>query len=366
MVTSLDIGGTERQTVELVRRLDPHSFRVHLACFHRRGPLLTEVPASVPVESFPLQGFRSARGLTQLASFARWCRRIGARLVHTCDLYANIFGLTGAALAGVGARIGSRRELLTGDKSRLQLTGQRTAYRLAHAVVANSSAAAEQLAREGVPATHIRLIPNGVDVSRFRRQPTERHGRVVTMVANLRAEKGHDVLIDAAPAILAAHPDVEFLLAGDGPLADALAARARARGVADRIVFLGATANVPDVLARSDLFVLPSRSEALPNAVIEAMAAGLPVVASGVGGIPELIVHGETGLLAPPGDPHALAGAVDYLLDRPALAAAFGDAARDHVTREFGFGRLVERVEHLYLSAIEQPADTAMPRAVGA
>jgi glycosyltransferase involved in cell wall biosynthesis len=365
MVTSFDIGGTEQQTVELVRRLDPQRFRVHLACFHRRGALLTEVPAAVPVESFPLHGFRSASGFAQLARFAWWCRRLGARLVHTCDLYANIFGLTGATLAGVRARIASRREVLTGDKSRLQLAGQRTTYRLAHAVVANSSAAAEQLAQEGVPARRIRLIPNGVDAARFTRRPAAGPLRRIAMVANLRREKGHDVLIDAAPAILAAHPDAEFVLAGDGPEAAALAARARTRGVADRVVFLGATRDVPEVLAGSDVFVLPSRSEALPNAVIEAMAAGLPVVASEVGGIPELIAQGVTGLLVAPGDPPALAGAIGYLLDHPAAAADLGCAARDYVSRELGFGRLVERIERLYLDTIEQPAGAAVPRAVG-
>ena len=106
MLTSFDIGGTERQTVELVRRLNRDCFRVHLACFHRRGLLLEDVPASVPVESFPLSGFRNPSGVRQMVRFAAWCRRIGACLVHTCNLYANTFGLPGARLAGVPARVG--------------------------------------------------------------------------------------------------------------------------------------------------------------------------------------------------------------------------------------------------------------------
>jgi glycosyltransferase involved in cell wall biosynthesis len=366
MVTSFDIGGTERQTVELVRRLDRHRFHVHLACFHRRGALLDDVPASVPVEAFPLEGFRSTAGAMQLVRFARWCRRIRARLVHTCDLYANTFGLPGARLAGVPARIGSRREVLTGDKTRLQRAGQRAAYRLAHAVVANSAAAAEQLLREGVPDRKVRLIPNGVDPSRFEGSFTPRPLRRVAMVANLRAEKGHDVLIDAAPQILAAHPDAEFLLAGDGPQRDALVERARRRGVADRMQFLGQCRDVPAVLAGADLFVLPSRSEALPNAVIEAMAAGLPVVASNVGGIPELITNQVSGILVAPGDPRALARAVIDVMEQPGCALQMGREARDLVTREFGFGRLVARVEQLYLSAIERPAEAPVATAVGA
>jgi glycosyltransferase involved in cell wall biosynthesis len=366
MVTSFDIGGTERQTVELVRRLDRDRFRVHLACFHRRGALLADVPATLPVEAFPLEGFHTRAGVLQLMRFARWCRRIGARLVHTCDLYANTFGLPGARLAGVPARIGSRREILTGDKTRLQLAGQRVAYRLAHAVVANSAAAAEQLLREGVPDRKVHLIPNGVDASRFAGSFTARPLRRVAMVANLRAEKGHDVLIDAAPQILEAHPDAEFVLAGEGPHRDALMERARRRGVADRIQFLGQCRDVPAVLAGADLFVLPSRSEALPNAVIEAMAAGLPVVASNVGGIPELITDGVSGVLVSPGDPRALAGAVIGVMEEPGRAVQMGREARDFVTRELGFGRLVARIEALYLSAIERRARATVATAVRA
>lgn len=365
VLNSFDIGGTERQTVELVRRLDPERFHVHMACILERGPLLADVPASIPVDAFPVRGFRSPQGLAQLARFARYCRRVGARLVHTCDLYANILGIPGATLARVPARIGSRREVLTGDKSRLQLAGQAAAYRMAHAIVANSTAAAAQLASEGVPAARVRLIPNGVDTSRFISRAPGAALRRITMVANLRAEKGHDILIDAAPRILAAHPDAEFVLAGGGPLAEALAARVRSRGVADRVRFLGECRNVPDVLADTDLFVLPSRSEALPNAVIEAMAAGLPVVASDVGGIPELVTQGVTGLLVPPGDAQALASAVNHLLDHPEQASELGRAARDHVTREFSFDRLVTRMQHLYLSIIERNVGAVVPTTVG-
>jgi glycosyltransferase involved in cell wall biosynthesis len=366
MLNSFDIGGTERQTVELVRRLDPDRFRVHVACILRRGALLADVPTSLPLESFPVRGFRSPSGVKQLVRFAVWCRRIGARLVHTCDLYSNTIGLPGARLAGVPVRIGSRREIVTGDKTRLQLAGQRAAYRLAHAVVANSAAAAAQLVREGVPARKVRLIPNGVDTARFAATAPARPIRRVVMVANLRAEKGHDVLIDAAPQILTACPDAEFVLAGDGPQREALAARAQSRGVADRVRFLGQCRDVPELLAGADLFVLPSRSEALPNAVIEAMAAGLPVVASAVGGIPELITQDATGVLVPAGDASRLAGAVIDLMEHPEHAFQMGRAAREFVTREFGFLRLVSRVEDLYLGAIEHPAGAPVTTAVGA
>lgn len=353
MLTSFDVGGTERQTVELVRRLDPSLFRVHLACFHVRGPLTRSVPDTVSIEGFPVRGFRRPDSVRQWLRFARWCRDIDARLVHTCDLYANLFGLTGAAMAGVSARIGSRREVLTGDKTRLQLTGQRMAYRRAHAVLANSGAAAAQLRREGVATGKIRLVPNGVELPPegppLRAEDLQR----IVMVANLRKEKGHDVLIDAAPRIFSSCPDAEICLAGSGPMADALAAQARARGVGGRVHFLGHCEDVPSLLARSGIFVLPSRSEAMPNALIEAMAASRPVIASRVGGIPEVVTDRTNGLLVEAGDPTALSDAVIHLIDHPDLAIALGRAARAEVARTYSFERMVSSVERVYLDEIE-------------
>ncbi len=363
MVTSFDVGGSERQTVELVRRLDPSRFRVHLACFRTGGPLQPLVPDAVPIARFPVRGFGRMGSARQWIRFARWCRDIEARLVHTCDLYANIFGLTAAALAGVPARIGSRREILTGDKTPVQLAAQRAAYRRAHAVLANSEAAARQLAHEGVDTARIRVIPNGVDLERVPPRRTRDIIRRIVTVANLRPEKGHDVLIDAAPSILAAYGDAEFHIAGDGPCADALAARARERGVAGRVHMLGHCDRIPDLLAGQDLFVLPSRSEALPNAVIEAMAAGLPVVASRVGGIPELIDDRRTGRLVPPGDAAALAAAIVELMNEPTHAAALGRAGQRRAQERYAFPRMVGRVEDLYLTEIARRAPRVSPAA---
>ncbi len=328
LLTSFDVGGTERQMVELATRLDQSRFRPHLACFHERGRLRDEIPARIPVRAFPLSGFATPRAIGQLAAFAGWCRSIGAAIVHTCDLYGNIFGLPGAALAGVPVRIANRREILTGDKSRAQLTGQRLAYRAAHAVVANSMAARDQLVREGVPAAKVRLIANGLDALRFTPVPARPAPRRIVMVANLRAEKGHDTLLRAAPRILARHPDASVTLVGGGPRRDALETLTRALGIGDRVRFLGECRDVAPVLAEHDLFVLPSRSEAFPNALIEAMATGLPVVATAVGGIPEVVRPGVNGLLVPPDDDAALADAVLGLMDDPARAAALGRAAR--------------------------------------
>jgi glycosyltransferase involved in cell wall biosynthesis len=172
------------------------------------------------------------------------------------------------------------------------------------------------------------VIPNGLDVDRVQpRQPRTRLRRIV-VVANLRPEKGHDVLLDAAVEVLRRFPDAHVECVGGGPLLDALIARAEARGLLHAVTFLGQRDDVPARLADADLFVLPSRSEAFPNAVLEAMAAGLPIVASGVGGIRELIADDRSGLLVPAGDAAALADRLCRLMADPALAARLGGAAR--------------------------------------
>jgi glycosyltransferase involved in cell wall biosynthesis len=269
-------------------------------------------------------------------------------------LYANIFGLPGAALAGVPVRIGSRREL-NPDKSPSQIRLQRLAYRSATKVVANSPAARAILESEGLAPVSIAVIPNGVDLTAFpARRPADRVRRFIT-VANLRSEKNHETLLGAAAPLLRAYPDLEFQIVGDGPRRRELEQLARDRGVS-RVTFLGHREDVASLLAAADAFVLPSRSEAFPNGAIEAMAAGLPVVASAIGGLLDLIQDGRTGLLVPVGDPEALGAAMRSLIESPDRAVAIGRAARADVQQRYSFDRMVSSFEQLYLSGLRASA----------
>ena len=343
-------GGTQRQMIELLRRLDRRRFRVYPVCFHTEGTWFQNVTAiGEPVAVFPIHGFRRPATAAQLLAFARWCRANSIAVLQTCEVYSNIFGLPAGALASVPVRIGSRRGFVE-PRGLQQL--QRAAYSAAHCIVANSRAAAERLRIEGIPQNKIELIPNGIDPAVFPPHEYSSRPRRIAMVACLREEKRIDVLITAASRILAHYPDAEFLIAGDGTCREQLVAQARESGVIDRFQFLGHRDDVPAVLAQADLFVLPSRSEASPNSVIEAMAAGLPVVASNVGGIPELVADGRTGRLVPPGNPNALAGALLDLLEHPERAAEFGRAGRRRIEQTYSFDRMVEQFETLYLTQL--------------
>jgi len=340
--------------LELANRLDSRRFHVRLACFNSKGPWASRVRTQLPIAEFPLESLSHPRTAAALLRFAAWCRRHDVSVVHTAGLYANIFGLTGAALARVPLRVASRRCLADVAHSSARRRLERLTYRLAHRVVTNSSAAGRLLAREGVAPDAIAMIPNGIDVAG--RPVCAAAGRPeVIVVANLRREKGHDVLLDAARLVLATRPDVVFRIVGEGPLRQSIEAEAQRRGLWPAFEFLGFRSDVADLLANAGVFVLPSRTEARPNALMEAMAAGLPIVATAVGDVPDLIAAPRTGLLVPPGDARALAAATLSVLADPVRACALGAAARVAVL-DFTIDRMVASFERLYLDGLARNA----------
>lgn len=369
-LSTFDAGGTERQMVSLMRGLADGPFEVHAACFFATGPWLAAAQAKVAsVAAFPIHGFARLDTWRQTQRFAEWCQARQIRAVITSDFYTNVFGLTGARLAGVPVRIGGRREINT-DKTAAKLVLQRLAYASAHRLVANSSAAGDRLRREGVAASRISVIPNGIDVDAFATPRHLRPVRRVVTVANLRGEKGHEVLLEAIARGGGALADLEFVLVGDGPCRVQLEAQARTLGIERRVSFAGERHDIEQLLADADLFVLPSRTEGLPNSVMEAMASGLPVVASRVGGLLELVDDGVTGRLVPGGDPDALAAAITGVAGNPAQAHAFGLAGRQRVRARYSTEATIAAFSALLTGELQRRAagkqqDTAATVAAG-
>ena len=192
--------------------------------------------------------------------------------------------------------------------------------------------------------THV--VPLGIELERFARGRRVLEGRIVGNVARLAEQKGHRDLIAAATRVLERHPDVRFVVAGDGELREEL--RALAAPLGDRFEFLGERGDVPDLLASFALFAFPSHFEGLCLAVIEAQAAGVPVVATPVGGIRETVVDGETGFLVPVGDPQALAERISWCLEHSDETRRVADEARGRVTERFGIERMVAATLALY------------------
>lgn len=355
VMNSFELGGTERQMVELACRLDRTRFHVHVVCFRREGSWFTRVGQCVEdLLEVRLRSFRSRTALRQFGTLARWLRARRIALLHACELYANIFALPAAAAAGVPVRIGSRRGIGSPVDVRGLLLLQRLGYLSAHRIVANSRAAANKLREEGVPERKIAVIPNGLNLDAFPLTPPRMRRRVVVAVANLRRGKGLDTLLRAAVLVLRTHPDARFKLVGEGVLRASLETQAAALGISERVEFLGAQEDVGRILQRCDIFACPSHMEAFPNVVMEAMAAGLPTVASNIGGIPELIANERSGLLVPPGAAEPLAAAIVRLMDNNALATALGAEAHRVVAATYSFERMTACTEQLYETELER------------
>lgn len=210
------------------------------------------------------------------------------------------------------------------------------------------------------PADKLVVIPNGVDVHRFQSHGDRRTtreslnlpdaARVLIVLAKLHAQKGHRHLLDSLDSLLPRVPDLHVLIVGDGPDRRALEERVATMGATSRIHLLGSRSDVPQLLAASDIFVLPSLWEGLPMALLEAMATGLAVVATDVSGSREVVIDGESGLLVPPGDARALEAAILRLLGDRTMAKGMGEAARERVTKSFSGRTLAERHVAMYRS----------------
>jgi glycosyltransferase involved in cell wall biosynthesis len=360
-LTNFLIGGTERQVVNLVQNYDRARFDVHLACFRRAGPLLQEIDmAGVALADYPITTLPSPRTLWQQARLARYARAQGIRIVHSFGFYANVFAIPAARLARVGVVVASIRDI--GDHlTWLQKTLQKWVCRAADHVLVNASAVQEVLLAQGYAPSRISVIRNGIDVSRFRdRAGTEpvRPGLglpptapVVAVFSRLNRLKGIEYFLEAAALLAKSFEEVRFLIVGDS-ISDAyrveLEQFAAGLGLAERVVFTGFRSDVPELLSEVCVSVLPSLSEGLSNVVLEAMAAGVPIVATSVGGTPEMVEDGVTGLLVPPRDAAALAQAIGSLLGDPARGRSIGQAARRRVAERFSLEATVRETEQLY------------------
>jgi len=374
VIGTLDIGGTERQLVQLAARLDRCRFRPIVCCLSSGGLLRAPLEAAgVPVEVVGFRGltvFRHPLAVCrQLAELARVMRRHRPAIVHSLLFWAYVLGTYAAKATRVPAVLSSRRGLGLFKEERWHyLFLERLANRMTDLIVANSEAVKRDVLRqEKLEPSRVRVIYNGVDSSLYEFPPDPalraslgipEQTRIVGVVANLIHYKGHRFFLQACSDVKRKIPEARFLLIGDGPLRGALQSLARDLGLEEEVLFLGIRQDIPQLLSLMDVAVLPSLEEGFPNAVLEAMAAGKPVVATEVGGVPELVVPGKTGLLVSPGDPQGLASAITALLQDAARAQELGRAGRDRVRAEFGLDRMVRETEELYeeLLAGKSPA----------
>ena len=352
---TLGPGGAEHILFDLVTRLDRDRFTPVVCCLKEPGVIGDAlIAAGVPV----YRGILSSRfSLAPLGILVPLMRREGIRIVHTISQPLNTtWGVAAGRIAGVPVQVASVHGMRGLPRQGVRRTMNRVLGPAIDAVICLSESHRDYLvAEEGVDARKARVIHNGIDLERFRPATRLRradlglpeNARLAGVVAGLRPEKAHDTFLRAAASVRERLPGARFVLIGDGPERERLTRLTDSLGLNGQVHFLGRRDDVADVLPLLDLSVLPSRSEAFPLAILESMAAGRPVVASGVGSIPDMVSPGETGLLVPADDAEALAGAMTRLLANPDEARRMGEAGRGRV-QHYDTRRMVHEVEDLY------------------
>jgi glycosyltransferase involved in cell wall biosynthesis len=354
-------GGGELKLLELVSELKRRygsGYRAVVAAVGQSGPL-REAFEGVADRTVVLPK-KHPYDLSQVAGLFRLIRKERTDLVQTTLFYADVIGTLAARLAGV-KRIVSW-EAVTQPYGAKQMTAYRLAAKGYAVSVSVSEAIRRQVRRERrVPEFKTRTIRYGVDDRKFRpvfgdscRKDLglSRDQLVFGTVARLTAQKGHRFLLEAMPKIIRECPDAVFVFAGDGPLRKSLESAAVSLGVDRNVRFLGFRNDVVRLMAAFDAFVLPSLYEGLPNAVLEAMACGKPVIATSVDGTPEAVVHGETGWLVPPRDPSALADAILRFCRHRGLMKKLGRKGRIRAVQAFGINRQISAFDELYRNLV--------------
>lgn len=338
------MGGLEKLLVEFARHVDRDRFDLHFVSLGGRGVLAKDVEA----RGWPVTALEEPAGLRPglVLRLARLLRKLGADVVHTHDDRQLIYGAFAARLARVPRVFHTRHGRSLGITPRQARLVNLAARRL-NRFVCVSHDAAQMTLTQGVPRRKLCTIWNGIDVDDFAYRGPAAGGPAV-LVARLSPEKDVGTLIEAAARVVRVESAFRLEIAGDGVCMDELRERARQFGLEKSVTFLGQVSNVRDLLARAGMFVLCSLSEGVSLTLLEAMARGLPVVATDVGGNPEVVARDETGLLVPARTPHALADALLRLWRNPDLGSRMGVAGRRRVEKHFNVRTMVAAYESLY------------------
>jgi sugar transferase (PEP-CTERM/EpsH1 system associated) len=351
---SLRTGGTELGVVKLANALDRSRVVSAICSCKPADAVKSRLRSDVKLFEFDR---RDGNDPMFVARLARLFRRERPDVVHTHSWGTLCEGLVAARLAGV-------RRVVHGEHGTMETRGhnlrvQRLAWGWTDGVLSVSSRLAERLsAQVGYPLDSIKVIRNGIDTARFRpdKRDAARHSFglgprdvVIGTAGRLVPVKDHATLLNALALLKSQGVAFRAIIAGDGPLRATLAALAGSTGLAHAVDFLGERGDIEDVMAACDVFALSSTSEGLSNTIMEAMATGLPVVATDVGGTEELVEDGRTGLLVPPSDPAAFAAALADLAKDEAKRHSMGLAGRQRMERDYSLDRMIHAYEELYL-----------------
>jgi glycosyltransferase involved in cell wall biosynthesis len=367
LIGTLDVGGAEGQLVRLLEGLDRNRFHVTVCCLSSSaGPYADEVRRlGIEVHEIGFRGLRTApyphKVFGEFLRLVRLIRRERPDIVHAYLFWAYVLGTFAARFARVPKVISSRRSLGNFKAGKpLYLLLERASNAMTSVIIANSIAVRDDAIRqERLDPNKIIVIYNGVDTAKFATTaPTELaeelhlEGKtpIITVLANFIRYKGHGFFFDAWKRVVAMHPSAVAVLIGEGPDRKEWQQWVESQGLDSSVRFAGSRRDVPAILALTDIVAHPSLEEGFSNAILESMAAGRPVVATAVGGNPEAIENGKTGLLVPVGDVDALVSAISALASEPQRAREMGESGRTRAALRFSVERMIRAYENVYES----------------
>lgn len=363
-------GGVERVAAELCHGLVRRGHKVTVLTLRTCPAPATESSNGLTVHRAPALeltrwlGVQFTASVPVLGALARLIRSFQPDLIHAHNLFSRTtevaallrttFHIPLVTTLHLGRLEGGGRVLRAFVRT-YELTMGRYIVRRSDHITCVSNAVAEHARHIGGHSTPVSVIPNGVDASLFHPRPEQSNwGETILFVGRLVPNKGPETLIQAAPLVLAQHPKAQFVVVGDGPLRARLQGQAHKLGLRGAVQFLGIRKDVPQLIREAALLVRPSSLEGMPLVVLEAMASAIPVVATPVGGTPELVKDGVHGFLVPVGSSTALAQAIVRLLDDRSLAQEMGRRGRELVKNGYTWDAVVDQTERIYNEEIHR------------
>jgi glycosyltransferase involved in cell wall biosynthesis len=361
------IGGVQQQLLSLLKAYSREMFNPIFCCLGPKEEIGKEIEGT-KIEFIPLNKLRYNRFSPGIVlELYRLMKKKQIHVVRTHRYRSNLYGRLAAFLAGVPVIIASVHDNYRTDKRPQRRIMNRILSKITDKIVAVSENVKEDIIRyDSIDPSKIEVIPNGIDVERFNPEKNtadirkefslEQDDIVIGFIGRIVPAKGLEYLLNALPYLKEEFKSIKLLIVGEGSLVEELKARAKKNNIFDNILFTGRRRDIPDILASINIFVMPSIAEGLPNALLEAMAMGKPIVTTEVGGIPEIVKNGFNGLLVPPRDTLSLSKAIKELISNDRLAAKLGQAARDLVHDNLSIKAIAQKWQSLYLSILKEKA----------
>ena len=364
--SSSGLYGPERQMLQLAKHMRREGFQLEMLVLYRRKgamPLIHPLIEKARNHGLKAEQLEGKAKLSPKAIFyiAQRLKRERFSLIHTHGYKANILGAIAAKLAGVRSVATVHLHTETSHRLRLYRIIDLLALRFFPKVIAVSESLRQYLIAASLPPKKVVTVHNAVDLGIFTSDVSSHNDKalknrlgissdqhIVSIIGRLASQKGHYYFLESAKRVAEVLPETRFLVVGDGPLREELEGLSLSLGIAQAVRFLGYRQDIATLMGMSDVIVMPSLREGLPYVLLEALALARPVVGTQMGGIPEVIKHGETGFLVPPKDSEGLAEAIIRVLRNPEEAARLGARGRELVSREFNVETMVQKVAAVY------------------